>query len=239
MHKKILFVIPMIILMCGCNNENSSSVSESTSPSSSDTSSSTSEDSSTNTSTIEESSTSSSEEVLKRYSVSTCNLEETFKAGTQLDVSDNVSEQNKANVDNFVKYLNENFETKDFVKTLSASKCQFGYYKDENHVALQLGSGKKDGSIEIEFNYPIKRIELSVLNYSKAPYTIDKSSEFEIGASLESLEKYDLKSDSEVVTKTVDITFDNPTSKIFMQANGYSTYGSAGRVNIEYFVFYY
>lgn len=234
MNKKILFVVPMIALMCGCNNENSSSVSDSTLPSSSDVS----EDSSSESSTTDGSS-STSEEIINRYSVSTCNLEDTFKAGTQLDISDNVSEQNKANVDNFVKYLNENFETKDFIKTLSTSKCQFGYYKDENHVALQLGSGKKDGSIEIEFNYPIKRIELSVLNYSKAPYTIDKSSEFEIGASLESLEKYDLKSDSEVVTKTVDITFDNPTSKIFMQANGYSTYGSAGRVNIEYFVFYY
>lgn len=238
MNKKILFVVPMIALMCGCNNENSSSVSDSTLPSSSDVSPSISEDSSSESSTTDGSS-STSEEIIKRYSVSTCNLEDTFKAGTQLDISDNVSEQNKANVDNFVKYLNENFETKDFIKTLSTSKCQFGYYKDENHVALQLGSGKKDGSIEIEFNYPIKRIELSVLNYSKAPYTIDKSSEFEIGASLESLEKYDLKSDSEVVTKTVDITFDNPTSKIFMQANGYSTYGSAGRVNIEYFVFYY
>lgn len=236
MNKKILFVIPMIILMCGCNNENTSSVSDSTSPTSSDTSSSTSEDISTNTSTNDDS---SSEEILKRYSVSTCNLEETFKAGTQLDVSDNISEQNKANVDKFVKYLNENFETKDFVKTLSTSKCQFGYYKDENHSALQLGSGKKDGSIEMEFNYPIKGIELSVINYSKAPYTIDKNSEFEIGASLDSLEKYDLKTESEIVTKTVDIKFDSPTSKIFMQANGYSTYGSAGRVNIEYFVFYY
>lgn len=224
----------VILLLTGCNG-NSSSISTSNTGTSSVTSTIT--DTSISESTTQNDSNTSIEED-KYYTVSTHNFEGRFESGYQFNQSSDPADQNQGNVDEFVEYMNEGFATKDFIQTMETSKAQIGVFKDESDFCLQLGSGKADGSVLFKLNYEIKRVVVSAYNYSKGSYSLDTNSELEIGSSSENVTNYDLKSDK-LVNVIADLSFEKPVNTLYMATNGYSKYGAAGRVSIEYITFYY
>lgn len=234
----IFLIISSMFLLTGCNNNVESSVNSSLNSIDTNDSNSNSEISTSSSIPQEDSSSTTIDEEEKYYTVSTCNFNETFPLGFQFNQSEDPTEQNQNNVNKFIDYMNEGPLTKDFVKEMETSKVQIGYYKDEYNSCLQLGSRNADGSVLFKFNYEIKRVVVSAINYSKQPYYYDNNSELEIGSSSESLTTYDLKTDE---TKNViaDLSFEKPVNTLYLAANGYSKYGSSARVSIEYITFYY
>lgn len=237
-NKKLFILLSASLLsLCGCDNNSNSTKPDGDLPTTTNDENNSTDENPTTGSTTED----SDKPLLEYYTIDTKNLEEHgFTDGTQFTISESQGDNNQNNVDNLIKYMNIGYPTQDLIKSLNPYKVQIGVYQTKDHTCLQLGSGKYDGSLSIELNYPIKKIEVGAANYSKQPYSYDHTSELEIGSSEDDKKTFDLSvSDNNVRHEVFSVEFESKVTNINLEANGYSKKGSASRVSLEFITFYF
>ncbi len=183
---------------------------------------------------------------LKSFTVKTNDW--SFENGVQFDNGEHAS-----NLQLLLNYMNSNGENNgNIVESIEAvSIGSKGVREEPNVNSLGIGSGKTTGSMTLNFNTKVYKVELEATTYySDYSYTntkgrsIDANSELKISnsenANLETLDLKPTETDASTgfkipLTKTSILKFDNGTSDYKLE----TVNSTNGRVIINYFTFYY
>lgn len=232
----LLFSSAFLITSCSSDVSDESKSSEETSTNSSDSQDDTSSDDGDK----------GDESQLKSFTVKTNDW--SFDDGVQFDNGEHAS-----NLQLLLNYMNSDGENnRNIVESIEAvSIGSKGVREEPNVNSLGIGSGKATGSMTLNFNTKVCKVELEATTYyldysytNNKGRSIDTNSELKISnngnANLETLDLKPTETDASTgykipLTKTSTLKFDNGTSNYKLE----TVNATNGRVIINYFTFYY
>ena len=198
MNKKLLFSIPLVLLLTGCNIKNKDNVSVSNR-----------EDSSSPES---ESSSSSSSSV----SPSTLSYTFNFK---EVGFNDGTNVSNKAT--EFLQFLNKDEE---IVTSVSSDNCFYhGTGSSGTPTSLEIGTGSYAGSITFNFKYEVSKITFSIQGHHKwnshdSIWSLDADSQITVEGQTFNVGSVDTSKEPEI--EEHEITIASPHKEIIFSNNG-------------------